>query len=459
MNIIYIHTHDTGKVISPYGYNVISPNIDKFFEDSIIFHNAFSAAPTCSPSRAALLTGSYPHQVGMLGLAQRGFEIDANKHLAGFLKNNGYHTILSGVQHEMGYYLDHDKVYKDLGYLEDITEDHRGYKEEDLIFWDEKNSYLLQEWIKNYKDDKPFFISYGLHGTHRKYPEKISENVSVDTSVPPPYINNNPESREDFAKYKTSLEMSDKNIGRILETLKEKGYYDNSIIFITTDHGLAYPFSKCTLKDRGIGILLSMRVPNGNKSIKSYDGLISQIDIFPTICDLIGVEKPDYLEGKSFAKLFKDESGKCFSIRDEVYAEINFHTSYEPVRSVRTKRYKYIRFFDEEYLKINCSNIDSSPVKEFMNEHGLKELDKPNESLYDLYYDPIEENNLASNPKYEGVLNELRRKMDEFMKNTKDPLLNGHIEIKDQWKVNKKECYYASSKNPQDYISMGRKDK
>lgn len=107
MNIIYIHTHDTGKVISPYGYNVISPNIDKFFEDSIIFHNAFSAAPTCSPSRAALLTGSYPHQVGMLGLAQRGFEIDANKHLAGFLKNNGYHTILSGVQHEMGYYLDH----------------------------------------------------------------------------------------------------------------------------------------------------------------------------------------------------------------------------------------------------------------------------------------------------------------------------------------------------------------
>ncbi len=202
-----------------------------------------------------------------------------------------------------------------------------------------------------------------------------------------------------------------------------------------------------------------MRVPNGNKNIKSYDGLISQIDIFPTICDLIGVEKPDYLEGKSFAKLFKDESGKCFSIRDEVYAEINFHTSYEPVRSVRTKRYKYIRFFDEEYLKINCSNIDSSPVKEFMNEHGLKELDKPNESLYDLYYDPIEENNLASNPKYEEVLNELRHKMDEFMKNTKDPLLNGHIEIKDQWKVNKKECYYASSKNPQDYISMGRKDK
>ena len=459
MNIIYIHTHDTGKVISPYGYNVISPNIDKFFEDSIIFHNAFSAAPTCSPSRAALLTGSYPHQVGMLGLAQRGFEIDTSKHLAGFLKNNGYHTILSGVQHEMRYYLDHDKVYKDLGYLEDITEDHRGYKEEDLIFWDEKNSYLLQEWIKNYKDDKPFFISYGLHGTHRKYPKKISENVSIHTSVPPSYINNNPESREDFAKYKTSLEMSDKNIGRILETLKEKGYYDNSIIFITTDHGLAYPFSKCTLKDRGIGVLLSMRVPNGNKSIKSYDGLISQIDIFPTICDLIGVEKPDYLEGKSFAKLFKDESGKCFSIRDEVYAEINFHTSYEPVRSVRTKRYKYIRFFDEEYLKINCSNIDSSPVKEFMNEHGLKELDKPSESLYDLYYDPIEENNLASNPKYEEVLNELRHKMDEFMKNTKDPLLNGHIEIKDQWKVNKKECYYASSKNPQDYISMGRKDK
>src|SRR5690625_4116777 len=286
MNIIYIHTHDTGKVISPYGYNVISPNIEEFFQDATIFYNAFSAAPTCSPSRAALTSGCYPHQVGMLGLAQRGFEMDTDKHMAKLLRDNGYHTVLSGVQHEKEYYLDHDTVYKDLGYLEDVTEEHRHYKEEDLVFWDEENSYLLKKWIKNYKGDKPFFISYGLHGTHRKYPEEISENVTVDSSVPPPYIYNNPASREDFARYKTSLEITDRNIGRVLKALKEAGYYENSIIFITTDHGVAYPFSKCTLKDRGIAVFLSMRVPRGGDRLKIYDGLVSQIVFFSNLLDL-----------------------------------------------------------------------------------------------------------------------------------------------------------------------------
>lgn len=456
MNIIYIHTHDTGKVISPYGYNVISPNIEEFFQDATIFYNAFSAAPTCSPSRAALTSGCYPHQVGMLGLAQRGFEMDTDKHMAKLLRDNGYHTVLSGVQHEKEYYLDHDTVYKDLGYLEDVTEEHRHYKEEDLVFWDEENSYLLKKWIKNYKGDKPFFISYGLHGTHRKYPEEISENVTVDSSVPPPYIYNNPASREDFARYKTSLEITDRNIGRVLKALKEAGYYENSIIFITTDHGVAYPFSKCTLKDRGIAVFLSMRVPSGGDRLKSYDGLVSQIDILPTLLDLVAIEKPAYIEGRSFAKLFTEKAEKTYKVRDEIFAEINFHTSYEPARCIRTKRYKYIKFFDE-YLKVNYSNIDASPIKEFLNQHDLKDMSKPRESLYDLYYDPIEENNLINDPRYREVLNRLRRRMKEIMRKTKDPLLDGNIKIKEEWKVNKQDAYHASSKDPDDYISLGRK--
>ncbi len=456
MNIIYIHTHDTGRVIGPYGYRVSSPHIDEFFENSLMFQNAFSAAPTCSPSRAALLTGSYPHQVGMLGLAQRGFDIDLKKHMARYLKEEGYHTVLSGVQHEKEYYLDHDKVYEDLGYIEDITSDHSKYKEEDLVFWDEENSYLLEKWIEDYEGDKPYFISYGLHGTHRQYPEEVAEGISLKTSLPPDYIYNNEENRKDFARYKTSLQISDANIGRVLEALRKKGAFEDSIIFITTDHGLAYPFSKCNLKDRGIGILLSMYVPDSKTMTKSYEGLISQVDIFPTICDLVGLDKPDYLEGKSFAKIFEDDKSLEEDIRDEVYAEINFHTSYEPVRSVRTKRYKYIRYFDETYLKINKSNIDSSPVKEFMNENGLDQLEKDREYLYDLYFDPLEENNLVDQKGQAKVLEYLRERLKSFMEETEDPLLKGPIEVKDTWKVNKKTAYGASSKNKNDYISIGR---
>lgn len=94
MNILYLHTHDTGKVISPYGYDVKTPNYQELCDDSLLFNNSFSVAPTCSPSRAGLLTGCYPHQNGMLGLAQRGFKIDEDKHLAQFLNKNGYHTVL-----------------------------------------------------------------------------------------------------------------------------------------------------------------------------------------------------------------------------------------------------------------------------------------------------------------------------------------------------------------------------
>ena len=91
MNILYIHTHDTGKFIQPYGYQVETPNLMKFAERGTVFRSAFSAAPTCSPSRAALLTGEYPHNCGMFGLAHRGFEMeDYSHHIASYLKSFGY---------------------------------------------------------------------------------------------------------------------------------------------------------------------------------------------------------------------------------------------------------------------------------------------------------------------------------------------------------------------------------
>ncbi|MEY8353518.1 NADH-quinone oxidoreductase subunit C [Lachnospiraceae bacterium 54-53] len=88
--------------------------------------------------------------------------------------------------------------------------------------------------------------------------------------------------------------------------------------------------------------------------------------MFPTLCDLFNLEKPDYLECRSFADVFR---GKDHPGDEYIFAEINFHSSYEPVRCIRTKRYKYIRFFDEEYDGLNYSNIDDSPLKKFLREH------------------------------------------------------------------------------------------
>lgn len=452
MNIIYIHTHDSGRVISPYGFNVHTPNYQQFCEDSLLFQQAYSVAPTCSPSRAGLLTGTFPHQNGMLGLAQRGFELNKEWHLARLLADHGYHTALCGVQHEIGYYTDHQMAIGSLGYLEDLSTDNTSYSEKELVIWDEKNAENLAQWLNNYDSEKPFFVSFGMHATHRAYPDEIHDSEDPDYTQPPINIPNTAVTREDFAKYKTSLRTADDHVGLIMDTLKQTGLYEKTIIILTTDHGIAYPFAKCTLNDSGVGVLLAMRVPHSQQTAKSYDGLISQIDVLPTLCELLEIPKPDYLEGQSFASLF---AGENYEGNEFVYSEINFHTSYEPVRSVRTKRYKYIRYFDTEYLKVNRSNIDHSPVKEFYAENDLETITKEPECLYDLYYDVYEQHNLAQSPSHQKEVALMREKLQEFMERTNDPLLNGPIKIQKEWKVNKRESYSAGSKNADDYDSLG----
>src|SRR6476660_8683988 len=99
-NLVYIHSHDTGRFVSPYGYAIATPNLQKLAESGVLFRKAFCAAPTCSPSRAALLTGQAPHSSGLIGLAHRGFALhDPAQHLAHTLKNAGYYGVLTGMQH------------------------------------------------------------------------------------------------------------------------------------------------------------------------------------------------------------------------------------------------------------------------------------------------------------------------------------------------------------------------
>lgn len=454
MNLIYIHTHDSGRIMSPYGQKTPTPNIEKFSEDSLLFHNCYSVAPTCSPSRAALLTGTYPHQNGMLGLAQRGFSItDYSKHLVGFLNKNKYHTVLCGIQHEAGWYLDIGENSKTIGYKEEISDPTDGYKDEELTTWDKKNALSVCSWLKNYSGSKPFFLSYGMFATHRRYPD-IAPDIKENTSVPPYPIPNNDKTRHDYARYLTSVKSADECFGIVMEALKESRHLDDTIVLFTTDHGVAYPFCKCSLFDSGIGVNLMMRVPGSCMNGHATDSLVSQIDVFPTLCDLLHLPKPDYLEGTSFAPVFNGARG---DFRDEIFAESSFHTSYEPIRCVRTKRYKYIRYYDTSYLYINKSNIDESETKDFFMENGLDKHKKYAEALYDLYFDPGERDNLSCNSVYKAVLEDMRGRLEKHLEETDDFILKGPVTIDKNWKVNKKECYYASSRDPEDYVSLGGK--
>ncbi|RGY65698.1 N-sulfoglucosamine sulfohydrolase [Fusobacterium ulcerans] len=452
MNVIYINTHDSGRMLSPYGYDIPTENLKKLAEDSVVFTNAFCAGPTCSPSRAALLTGIFPHQNGMLGLAQRGFSLyNPEKHLANFLRNNGYNTCLCGIQHEYGWYLDLEKNgLHNLGYNEILTTDSKSFKKEELHLWDRNNAVEVVKWLDNYENDKPFLLSFGMHSTHRPYPVEVADFIDERYVVPPYPITNNEENRHDHAQYMTTAHYADENIKMIVDALKRNNLYENSIIIFTTDHGLAVPFNKCNLTDTGIGVSLIMKVPEAASNGKIVDSLVSQIDVFPTLCELLNLDKPEYLEGKSFAEAFADNK----AVLDEyIFAEVNFHTSYEPIRCVRTKRYKYIKYYDETWNKVNLSNMDESVPKDFLMENGLKEKIKYKEGLFDLYYDPTERNNLADDSKYKEVLEKLREVLHEKQVKTDDPILKGALEIKKGYKVNKVECETASSKNKDDYVS------
>lgn len=450
MNVLYLHTHDTGRVVSPYGYGVETPHIQGFCEGAVLFQHAYCASPTCSPSRSALLTGTYPHQNGMLGLAQRGFALDGSRHLARLLSHEGFLSVLCGVQHEVGYYTDHQLAPEALGYEQDITADASGYAEKDLVVWDRENAKRLVSWLESYDGERPFFVSYGQHATHRAWPDAAPG--AADFAQPPVNIPNNEVTRADFACYKASVEMADENYGLVLDALERSGHREDTIVLLTTDHGLAYPFEKCTLLDAGTGVLLAMRVPGSHPRRRSFEGLVSHVDVLPTLLDLLGIEKPGYLEGVSHAALFlgEDDPGD-----EAVFSEINFHTSYEPARAVRTERYKYVRYFDDTWDRVNLSNIDGSTVKNLYLDNGLTERRKPSECLFDLYYDVFETNNVAHDERYAEVLDDMRSRLRDFMERTDDPLLKGAIEIRPEWKVSRRECVAAGSKNPEDYESLG----
>jgi arylsulfatase A-like enzyme len=414
-NIIYIHSHDSGRHLSPYGHDVPTPHLKQLASEGILFRRAFSAAPTCSPSRAALLTGQYAHQNGMLGLAHRGFSLnDYRKHLLYTLRDAGYHSVLAGIQHiaakpeTIGF----DEV------LRPKTPAAANVAPKAIEFL-------------NSRPNKPFFMDVGFFETHREYPEPTPEDDPGFTQPPQP-IPDTPQTRKDIAAFRASARNLDKAVGEILQAIDRNGLAENTLVISTTDHGLAFPLMKCNLTDFGFGVSLIMRGPGVFRGGKVCDAMVSHVDIYPTITDLLGLKRPAWLEGKSLMPVLR---GEVKEVNEEVFAEVNYHASYEPKRAVRTQRYKYIRRYGDRTIPV-LPNCDDSPSKSLWMEYGWKEKFQPQEQLYDLIFDPCENNNLAGDPKSATVLHEMRGRLDAWMKRTDDPLLKGPVKAPKGAKVN-----------------------
>ncbi len=405
-NILYLHSHDTGRHVQPYGYQVPTPNIQHLADQGLLFREAFCASPTCSGSRASLLTGQYCHNNGMLGLAHRGWKLnDYGQHLVHPLSDAGYRTILIGEQH--------------------ISVDPAVIGYDEVIHVDSNHASDVAPITGKAMDGapEPWFMSVGFFETHRDFAAPTSVRDSL-YSLPPANLPDAKATRQDIAAFKASARSLDQGIGAVLHKVHDLGLQERTLVICTTDHGLAFPGAKATLFDRGTGVMLVMRGPGGFTGGRVIDSMVSHLDIYPTLCEVAGTEKPDFLQGRSLMPLVHREVDR---VNDEIFSEVTYHAAYEPQRAIRTPRWKYIRRF-LDYDRVVLANCDDSASKELLVNAGWGEEHVDREQLYDLVLDPAEGRNLVGDPAHEQVLSDLSGRLTDWMRETDDPLLQGDVE-------------------------------
>jgi arylsulfatase A-like enzyme len=405
-NFLYLHCHDAGRYVQPYFPGIATPHLQRLAGEGTLFRQAFTVNPTCSPSRAALLTGQYAHCTGMLGLAHRGFRLSQPRRLLPWtLREAGYRTELCGVQHVIS------EPYSrpdDLGY------DHIRNRAGDL----DSVTAAATEFLRQ-PPAQPWFLDVGYFPPHRSgegFPTR-GDRVDARHVRPPAPLPDTPEIRADMAHYQTSVRGTDEAMGAVLAALAASGQADRTLVICTTDHGIAFPHMKCNLTDHGLGVLLILRGPGGFTGGRSLDAMVSHLDLFPTICNVAGIPAPDWLHGQSLLPLLNGRA----ELHDALFAEVNYHAAYEPKRAVRTRRWKYLRYFDGRD-RVVLPNCDDSPSKTYLHQHGWAQRPRPEELLHDLVFDPHETQNLVADESCAEILADMRNRLARWMRETDDPL-------------------------------------
>lgn len=412
-NLILIDCHDLGQHLGCYGWtSVPSPNLDALAAQGVCFTNSFCTAPQCSPSRAAIYTGRYPHANGMLGLAHPPFDWRLHPdevHLARHLQRAGYFTAQIGTQHVTGH---------DVASVQALGFDHVARADIAADVADYAIDFLRSA------PPQPFFLNIGFaephrdaHGLFKQAPPDASRGVQI-----PPYLPQSEAACAEFAALQGVIGAMDAALGRIWRTVQELGVDGQTWLIFTTDHGLAMPRAKCTLYDPGLKTALLMRAPAlGLSGGRTFDELISHVDLTPTILEMVGLPLPDNVQGRSFAALLR---GETYAPRQYIFAEKTFHTAYEPQRAIRTERYKLIW-----NAEVGIMNVPGDIIRSPLYPEMIQEIivERPPFELYDLEADPGERTNLVDNLHYAAVFTWLRHELRRWMEETGDPLLDGPI--------------------------------
>ncbi|MBO0837930.1 MAG: sulfatase [Actinobacteria bacterium] len=419
-SVFVITCHDLGRHLGCYGIRTVrSPNLDRLAAEGVRFERAFSTAPQCSPSRASLATGRYPHSHGVMGLAHKGFDWDLNEdehHAAALLAAHGYETHLFGHQHVTQdiHRLGFQHVHAVASRHGDSTSA-RGGQEVAAEF---------EQFVRGPAPSAPLYVEINFFEPHRPYDFGDVEPDRSTGVVVPPYLPQTPAAMEELAALQGAIRELDRAVGRVLEALDGANLAEPAMVIFSADHGLAMPRAKCTLYDPGIEVALLVRWPEGRVrpgSVRSE--LVGNLDVLPTILDAAGIAIPASIQGVSFLPTLRGEPQRA---RDAIFAEKTFHSYYDPMRCVRTDRFKYIRNFEIGFAVEVPADVQQGAI--YRADPGPYATDRSQVvEFYDLEADPLEQRNLAGNPDVVDVKTALDRRLWQWMDETGDPLLQGPI--------------------------------
>ena len=405
-NIVWIVSEDNSPYLSCYGYpDAKTPNLDKLASEGILYENAFVVAPVCAPNRNCIITGMYPSSNGCQHMRSKNFVPQEKiQFFTKHLKDAGYFcTNNSKTDYNLSPY--QDKAWDMMS-----RGDHR-----------------------KRKDGQPFFAVYNIGTSHESSLHKPLDKslFKADVTIPP-YHPDTPEIRANWAMYHQIISRMDQQVGDRVKQLEDEGVLDDTIIFYYSDHGGILTRSKRFLYDTGVHVPMIVRFGKNfqhldpRKPGSRTDELVSFVDLAPTVLSLAGVNAPDYMQGRAFLGKRKGEA------RDYVFClRGRMDERYDFSRAVRDKRFKYIRNYNPhriygqhlQYLwKMPATNSWEAMYKAGKCNEAQSAFweEKPAEEFYDTEKDPWEVNNLADDPKYQEVLEKMRKENREQLLRIRD---------------------------------------
>jgi len=426
-NIVMFHCHDLGQFLHCYGVKTVeTPNFDKLAQQGVRFARSFCTQPGCSASRSSLFTGRYPHSNGVMGLTHANFAWDLRpeeKHLAQFLSEAGYATVAVGVIHETR------SGAKRCGYDRHIAKAKAA----------EGTTAALEQLKQLAAGRQPFYLYAGFIEPHRlRYPKdsgpmagligfpgpylQPDDSLGIDV---PGYLRDTPGTREELAGLQGAVRHVDEQLGRWMRAIEELGLEKNTLLIATTDHGIAMPRAKCSLYEPGLQVALLVR----HAGRKGWHGgtvrneMVSNVDVLPTILELVGIPIPANVQGRSFATLL---DGRPYTPNAAIFGELTYHGYYDPRRSIRTETHKLIANFSTAPAFQDPSQ-QWRPKSDVVEPENPASAFQPHLELYDLVQDPWERENLAGRREGLQLRNELAQRLYQHMVQTDDPLLRGAV--------------------------------